>query len=84
MVYPDHIVNMYKDLNGAEQALEVALGRNYYDKETVVNKLQEEVDGIAYAIQEEARIYAAETGADRDGSYVEDRVLEDLEEQLRG
>lgn len=82
MIYPEHIVDTYRGAKNIELELEVAKDRNFYDKERVINKLNEELDAVLLAVQEEARIYAAETGADKDGSYDPDSVFDDLEEQL--
>ncbi len=82
MNYPKHIVEKYQELKNAEHDLNEASGRNFYDKATVIQKLQKEVDELNEQVQEEAAIYASETGADRDGSYDPDTIMEDLEAQL--
>ena len=78
MKYPQHIIDLYKKLQDIEVELVAIEGRNYYDKEAVIRQTQSRYDELLDKIQEEASIYAAETGADRDGSYDPDNVIDDL------
>ena len=82
MIYPDSIVDTYKALDAVNLDLEQARNRNFYDKETVIRNLTNEQEEFIDKIQEEASVYAAETGADRDGGYDPDRLFDELEEQL--
>lgn len=82
MVYPESIVDMYRVMRTIEDELEEAQGRNFYDKEKVITGLKDEREEYFNGIQEEANIYAAESGADRDGGYDPDRLFDELEEQL--
>lgn len=59
------------------------LVRRYEEFIKAEEKLNElEVDQLQADIREEADIYAAETGADRDGSYDASNLFDELDEQL--
>lgn len=88
MKYPENVVVMYERLRNLEGALEYL---EKIDKEKPSKGLTDRIYGMTKAISEltakiyeEADIYAAETGADRDGSYDPDRLMDELEEQLNG
>jgi hypothetical protein len=82
MIYPKHIVEKYKGVKYLEETLEIGKDRNYYDKEKAIAVIEYRIEQLLDSIYEEAAIYAAESGADRDGGYDPDRVLDDLESQL--
>lgn len=82
MKYPKYMVEKYRELIRTEGEFEEMLGRNFYDKAKALAKKAEEVATLLDELHQEAAIYAAETGADRDGSYDSDNLFDDLNSQL--
>jgi hypothetical protein len=85
MRYPDSIIEMYERLKNVEEALvqveERTTETNDLGAFDQLNNTLELFSALTARIYEEADIYAAETGADRDGSHDPDRLLDDLENQ---
>lgn len=54
--------------------------KEFIEEEKKLNELK--VDQLQADIREEADIYAAEIGADRDGSYDASDLFDELDEQL--
>ena len=81
MLYPDWMVDRYTIIREVSDSIDKKLTEPFrYDLDDVV-ELEECMDCIVSDLLEEATVYAAETGADRDGGYDPDRVMDDLEAQ---
>ena len=82
MKYPKNIVEMYKELLVVNKDLLDAESRNFYDKYSVIRKLSLNQIDLMEEIEQTCSDYAAESGADKDGSYDPSSIYDDLEKQV--